>query len=143
MPIFVLRERSTAFVLFICNCKSRNTPRCHVERSETSPIYFRSAHRHKNPSEILRFAQNDSLISVDRHVLIVLLQRLAVFGDGDGFTIKNPNRDALAAKLNRTIGRGNPSFERGFSVIAHRYSDISSLERPYGHSILFGRFRWR
>jgi len=69
--------------------------------------------------------------------VIVLLQRLAVFGDGDSFTIENPNRDALTAKLNRTISRGNPSFKRGFPIIAYRYLHIRSFERPYGHSILF------
>src|SRR5207249_10629806 len=79
---------------------------------------------------------------VDRHVLVVLLQRLAVFGERDGFRIENSNRDMLAAKFNRTVSRGNPSLERGFSIIAHCYPHVSSFERANGHAILLARFRW-
>ena len=78
--------------------------------------------------------------SVDRHVLIVLLQRLAVLSDRDGFRIEHPNRYVLAAKFNRTVSRGNPSFERGFPIIAYRHPHVRSFERPNGHPILFARF---
>ena len=43
----------------------------------------------------------------------------------------------LTMKFNRTISRGDPSFERGFSVIAERYPYVSSFERLDRDSILF------
>src|SRR5260370_568351 len=76
--------------------------------------------------------------SVDRHVLVVFLQRLSVFGDLNGFRIEDPNRHVLTAKFNRTISRGDPSFERSLSVVANRYPHVSSFERLDGDSILFG-----
>ena len=75
---------------------------------------------------------------IDRHVLVVLLQRLSVFGDLNGFRIEDPNRHVLTAKFNRTISRRDPSFERCFCLIAERYPHVSSFERLDGDSILFG-----
>ena len=78
-----------------------------------------------------------ALRSVDRHVLVVFLQRLSVFGDLNGFRIEDPNRHVLTAKFNRTISRRDPSFERSFSVVAECYPHVSSFERLDGDSILF------
>src|SRR5205809_2491305 len=75
--------------------------------------------------------------SVDRHVLVVFLQSLSVFCDLNGFRIKNPNRHVLTVKFNRTISRGDPSFERSLSVVAECYPHVSSFERLDGDSILF------
>ena len=77
-------------------------------------------------------------LSVDRHVLVVLLQFLSVLGDLNGFRIEDPNRYVLTAKFNWTISWRDPSFECGFSVVAERYPHVSSLERLDGDSILFG-----
>src|SRR5215208_6961137 len=74
---------------------------------------------------------------VDRHVLVVFLQRLPVFCDLNGFRIEDPNRHVLTVKFNRTISRGNPSFERSLSVVAERYPHVRSFERLDGDSILF------
>src|SRR4029077_10060573 len=75
--------------------------------------------------------------SVDRHVLIVFLQRLSVLSDLNRFGIKDPNRHVLTAKFHRTISRGDPTFEGGFSVVAERYPYVSSFERLDGDAILF------
>ena len=74
---------------------------------------------------------------IDCHVLVVLLQLLSVLGDLNGFRIEDPNRHVLTAKFNRTIRRRDPSFERGFSVIAEGHPHVSSFERLDGDSILF------
>ena len=77
------------------------------------------------------------LALIDRHVLVVFLQHLSVLGDLNGFGIEDPNRHVLTAKFNRTISRRDPSFKRGFSVIAERYPYVSSFERLDRNSILF------
>src|SRR2546429_1075713 len=69
------------------------------------------------------------LPSVQRHVLIALFQRLAVFRDCNGLGIEDPNRDMLTAKFNRAISRRHPTFERGLGVlIADGDSHIGSLK---------------
>ena len=77
------------------------------------------------------------LLLIDRHVLVVFLQRLSVLGDLNGFRIEDPNRHMLAAKFNRTISRRDPSFESSLSVVAECYPNVSSFERLDGDSILF------
>ena len=77
------------------------------------------------------------LALIDRHVLVVFLQHLSVLGDLNGFGIEDPNRHVLTAKFNRTISRGDPSFERSLSVVADCYPHVSSFERLDGDSILF------
>ena len=77
------------------------------------------------------------LLLIDRHVLVVFLKRLSVFGDLNGFRIEDPNRHMLTAKFNRTISRRDPSFVRSFSVVAECYPHVSSFERLDGDSILF------
>jgi hypothetical protein len=49
----------------------------------------------------------------------------------------------VTAKFNRTISGGDPSFERGLSVIAERHPHIGSFERLDGDPILFAGFRRR
>ena len=104
---------------------------------QTSLIYFQSANRPKNLIRDSSFRSECQTHLVDRHVLVVLLQVLPVLGDLNGLTIENTNRDVLAVKLNRTVSRRNPSFERRFSVIAERYPHVSSFERLDGDPVLF------
>ena len=123
----------------LLSASAQTLRRCHVERSETSLIYFRLRIARRTRSEILRFAQNDRLTLIDRHVLVVLLQRLSVLGDLNGFRIEDPNRHVLTAKFNRAISRRDPSFERCFCLVAERHSHVSSFDRLDGDSVLLRR----
>src|SRR5713101_6048011 len=111
---------------------------------QTSLIHFRRADRlRKNDLNFSASPRMTDLLLIHRHVLVVFLQRLSVFGDLNGLRIENPNRHMLTAKFNRTINWRDPSFERSLSVVAECYPHVSSFERLDGDSILFAGFRWR
>src|SRR6266487_3854605 len=118
MPIFGFVGATVA--LFISSSRKRPTP------NAQRPIVC-----------LRRSALSVCFALIDCHVLVVLLQLLSVLGDLNGFRIEDANRHVLTAKFNRTIRRRDPSFERGFSVIAEGHPHVSSFERLDCDSILF------
>ena len=52
-------------------------------------------------------------VLINRHVLVVVFQRLSIFCDLNGVRIENANRDMFAAKFHGTICWRNPAFEGG------------------------------
>src|SRR5206468_4711284 len=83
-----------------------------------------------------------SRLLVNRHVLVVVFQRLTILCDLDSVRIENANRDMFSAKFNRAIRRRNPSFEgRTSAFIANSHLYIGSFKRSNGNAILLARFR--
>ena len=75
---------------------------------------------------------------INRHVFVVVLQRLSILCDLDGIRIENPNRDMLAAEFYRTICRGNPAFEGGTAAfVAHSHLNVGPFKWPNSNAILF------
>src|SRR5260370_16720480 len=85
-------------------------------------------------SELRQLVNSYGLI--DRYLLVVLFQRLTIFRDLNGVAIENADREMLAPKLHRAIGRGNPSFQRGMSApIAALGFQVSSFKRTHRDAI--------
>src|SRR5438128_4452493 len=75
---------------------------------------------------------------IDRHVFVVLFQRLAVFSDLNRVRIENANRDTFAAKFDCAISWRNPAFECGIPMlITDGDPHISSFKWANRDAILF------
>src|SRR5947207_5582733 len=78
---------------------------------------------------------------VNRHVLIAVFQRLAVFRDLNSVGIEDANRYVFPAKFHGAVCWRHPPFEGGTSVItANSNLYIGSFKRPNGDTILFACF---
>src|SRR5438034_7315117 len=75
---------------------------------------------------------------IDRHVLVVFVEGLAIFLDLNGVRIKNPNRNMFPAEFHRAIGRGNPVLERRIlAPIVHGDPEVGPFQWTNSDTILF------
>src|SRR5438067_1269247 len=104
--------------------------------ASTSGISFRSSRANRCDMQPLTMSFSPQLIN--RHVFVIVLQRLSILCDLDGIRIENANRYMFAAEFYRPIYWRDPAFEGGTSaVVADRYFHIGSLKWPNSDAILF------
>ena len=85
-----------------------------------------------------------NLTLVNRHVLIAVFQRLAVFRDLNSVGIEDANRDMFTAKFHGAVCWRNPALKRGTpAFVANSHFHVSSLKWPNGDAILLTRFSGR
>jgi hypothetical protein len=76
---------------------------------------------------------------VDRHVIVVVFKRLAIFRDLDSVAIKDAHGNMLTAKLYSTISRRNPTLDSRIPFfIVHRDFNVGSFKRPNSDTVRSG-----
>jgi len=74
---------------------------------------------------------------VDRHVIVVVVKRLAIFRDLNSVAIENAHGNMLTVKLYSAISRRNPTLDSGIFIV-HRDFDVGSFERPNSDTVRSG-----